>query len=183
MPATKTRDYYKTLGVDRGSDAKAIKAAFKKRARKLHPDVNRESATAEEEFKELNEAFNVLSEPASRKLYDRYGDEWERYRDAGFTGDEPAGSSRSRSADPFFTGGATGGSTFHFETSDDGGFDFMQSILGNRRGRDRYGSAQPSRQRGRDLDLDIEISFADAFHGTSRLLDIQTPETCSTCGG
>ena len=184
MPASRTKDYYKTLGVERGSDAKTIKAAFRKLARKLHPDVNRDSPTAEEQFKDLNEAFNVLSEPASRKLYDRYGEEWERYRDAGFTGDEPAGSSRMGSPDGFYSStGGPRGTTFQFDNDSNGGFEFVQSLFGNRRTADRFGSTRAMRQRGQDLELDIEISLDDAFHGTSRRIDIQTPETCATCDG
>jgi molecular chaperone DnaJ len=179
MPASKTKDYYKTLGVDRKADSKSIKAAFRKAARKLHPDVNPDNPAAEDQFKELNEAFNVLSEPASRKLYDRYGEEWERYRDAGFTGDEPAG----RGPDGFFST-TGGGSSFQYNlNSNEGGFDFMQSMFGSRRGSNRFTSSRTLKQKGQDLDVGIELSFDDAFNGTSRRLDIQTPETCSTCGG
>jgi DnaJ-class molecular chaperone len=124
----------------------------------------------------------VLSEPASRKLYDRYGDEWERYRDAGFTGDETAGSAR-RGADPFFaSSNGAGSSSFRFESSD-GGFNFsdFESLLGNRRG--RHSSTRPTRLKGQDLDLELEVTFDDAVHGTSRRLDIQHPETCTTCDG
>src|SRR5215217_1251742 len=90
MAVSQAKDYYKTLGIERTADAKAIRSAFRKLARKHHPDINPGDKAAEERFKEINEAFNVLSEPATRKLYDRYGADWDRYRDAGFTGDESA---------------------------------------------------------------------------------------------
>jgi DnaJ-class molecular chaperone len=129
----------------------------------------------------------VLSEPSSRKLYDRYGTDWERYRDAGFKGDEPAGSSagpRATDFDSFFSTGDAGRQTFHFETSSTAGGmpDFMSSLFGDRRG-GRQSQRRPSRTRGEDLDVAVEVSFDEAFRGTTRRIDIQSPETCSTCGG
>ena len=191
MPATTTKpkDYYAILGVDRKADAKAIKAAFRKLARKHHPDVNPGDAVAEERFKDLNEAFNVLSEAPSRKLYDRYGIDWERYRDAGFTGDEPAGTPRGQAGfDGFFTSGAPSGrsSTYTFETDGDtGGFsEFVQSMFGGRRGTtDRFGGRQERKRRGDDLEVAVDVSFDEAFGGTTRRIEIQTPETCATCNG
>jgi molecular chaperone DnaJ len=144
--------------------------------------LNRDNPGAEEQFKELNEAFNVLSDPASRKLYDRYGEEWQHYRDAGFTGNEPAGSPRGRASDAFFTSDG-GGTSFRFENADEGGFDFLHSIFGNRRASERFSSTRTLRQKGQDLDVSIEIPFDDAFHGTARRLDIQSPETCPACAG
>lgn len=94
MASVKFRDYYKTLGVDRSADERAIRTAYRTLARKYHPDVNPGDKSAEEKFKEINEAYEVLSDSAKRKMYDRYGDEWQRYRDAGFTGDEPTGGAR-----------------------------------------------------------------------------------------
>jgi DnaJ-class molecular chaperone len=189
MPASQTKDYYKILGVDRTADQKAIKAAFRKLARKYHPDVNKGDHSAEERFKELNEAFNVVSEPASRKLYDRYGADWERYREAGFTGDEPAGSTNGRGAagfDSFFgTDGGRGRSTYRFDTSDIGGGspDFMQSLFGDLRGGSRRTARGSIRSRGEDLEVAVDVTFDEAFNGTTRRIDIQTPETCATCGG
>jgi molecular chaperone DnaJ len=191
MPSTQTKpkDYYAILGVDRKSDEKAIKAALRKLARKFHPDVNPGDAAAEERFKQVNEAFNVLSEGPSRKLYDRYGADWERYREAGFTGDEPAGPVGGTAGfDGFFAPGSQSGrtSTFTYETDGDvGGLsDFMQSVFsGRRRPAGRFTAGQERRRRGDDLDVSVEVSFDEAFKGTSRRIDIQTPEVCPTCGG
>jgi molecular chaperone DnaJ len=188
MPVSQVKDYYKTLGVERGADQKAIKSAFRKLARKYHPDVNPNDTAAENRFKELNEAFNVLSEPASRKLYNRYGADWERYRDAGFTGDEPASSGATRSGSyDSYNGGSSGRgrSTFHFESPNAGGGtpDFMDSLFGDLRGSFRQSQRRPARSQGEDVDVAIEVSLDEAFRGTTRRIDIQSPETCSTCDG
>lgn len=184
-----TKDYYATLGVSRGADNKQIKAAFRKLARKHHPDMNKGDVAAEERFKEVNEANDVLSDPASRKLYDRYGADWQRYREAGFTGDEPAGSTRTEFGG--FPGASSqsrnGTSTTYTFTSDaDGtGFSDLFGDLFGGRITDRFGSARRAhRSKGEDIEVGIEVSFDEAFIGTSRRLDVQTPEgTCPTCGG
>jgi DnaJ-class molecular chaperone len=187
MPVSQQKDYYKILGVDRKADDKAIKSAFRKLARKHHPDVNKGDAAAEERFKDLNEAHDVLSEPASRKLYDRYGADWERYRDAGFTGDEPAGTSRAgygNLEDLFTRPGNAGSTTFHFETGEHGGLgDLFGSMFSGRRGSERFTSRRPTRHKGQDLEVPVEVSFNEAFQGTSRRIEVQTPEPCATCEG
>lgn len=185
---TKQKDYYAILGIDRGADDKAIKSAFRKLARTYHPDVNPNNSSAEERFKDVNEAFNVLSEAPSRKLYDRYGADWERYRDAGFTGDEPAGTGGAGNFDSFFTNGNASGraTTFTFETDGDAGGlgDFMHSVFGNRRGAsDRFSSRRDRRRRGDDLEVSVEVTFDEAFKGTTRRIEVQTPVACPTCGG
>src|SRR5437763_1026555 len=77
------KDYYKILGVDRNADADAIKKAFRKLARQYHPDVNKGDKKAEERFKEINEANDVLSDPEKRKLYDQLGSNYQQYRQNG----------------------------------------------------------------------------------------------------
>jgi len=74
--ATKIKDYYDVLGVKRGASDKEIKQAYRKLARKFHPDLNPGDKVAEEKFKELQEAYDVLSDPENRKLYDQYGENW-----------------------------------------------------------------------------------------------------------
>lgn len=182
MATTPAKDYYKILGLNRDVDQKAVKAAFRKIARKNHPDINPNDNKAEERFKEANEANEVLSNPASRKLYDRYGDDWTRYREAGFTGDEPRGASSS----PFRPGAASsrpseqrGPSTFRMETDggEDGLGDFMQSMFGRR------GPARTVKHRGENLTVSVEISFEESFAGATRRITVKTPETCGTCHG
>src|SRR5438093_1543828 len=106
MPTVQFRDYYKTLGVDHNADEKSIRAAYRKLARKHHPDVNRGDKASEDKFKEVNEAYEVLSDPEKRKMYDRYGGDFQRFREAGPTGNGPFTSAGGRPSDfgQWFTG-------------------------------------------------------------------------------
>ncbi len=99
MPAVQFKDYYKTLGLARTAAESEIRTAYRKLARQYHPDLNPNDKSSEDRFKEINEAYEVLSDAGKRKMYDRYGDEWQRYRDAGYTGDEPR-QARSATASP-----------------------------------------------------------------------------------
>lgn len=189
MPKLEFKDYYEALGVDRSAEEAALKAAFRKAARKYHPDVNPGDAQAEERFKEVNEAYEVLSDADKRKLYDRYGDEWQRYKDAGYTGDEPAGGQRRASSDDFgswFTGNS-GGYTRTDSGSSSDHSDFFETLFGSfgggRRGPDTYTRATPRPRRGQDIDAEVEVTFDEAFRGTARRFDIQAEEVCPTCGG
>lgn len=89
MPSVQFKDYYKTLGLERSAAEGDIRTAYRKLARQYHPDLNPNDKGAEDRFKDINEAYEVLSDTGKRKMYDRYGEEWQRYRDAGYTGDEP----------------------------------------------------------------------------------------------
>ena len=115
------KDYYQILGVPKNADAKAIKSAYRKLARKYHPDQNPGNKAAAERFKEINEANEVLSDPAKRQRYDTLGPDWARYADAG------AGGFGSQ------PGGPGGGYRVHVDQSGDlGGFsDFFRTIFGD----------------------------------------------------
>ncbi len=171
------KDYYATLGVQKGATEKEIKQAFRKLARKFHPDVNPGDKTAEAKFKELNEANEVLSDPEKRRKYDELGSNWRAYEQGGGPGAQGGwhpgaaggpGGSRTMTpdemnamfgeGDPFsdffhtFFGGATGGQ------GDD-----------SRRGRGRTRGARP----GRDVEQELELTLDDAYRGTLRRLAIK----------
>jgi molecular chaperone DnaJ len=194
MAAVQFKDYYKTLGIERNADEKAIQSAFRKLARKHHPDINPGDKGSEDRFKEINEAYEVLSDPEKRKMYDRFGEDWQRYRDAGFTGNEPAGGTRPGGANfddydfaRWFTGQPQGDQSFRVEYGENsGGFsDFFQTLfggLGNRRG-GGFTSPRMSRRRGEDVEVAVEVTFDEAFRGASRRFEFQTHEPCTTCNG
>jgi DnaJ-class molecular chaperone len=187
MASVQFKDYYKTLGVSRSATDKDIRSAYLKLARKYHPDKNRGDTSAEERFKEINEANEVLSDPEKRKMYDRFGEDWQRYRDAGFTGDEPQGRTTTSSTaggpdfGQWFTGQTGGATRTDFgETGGDGFSDFFRTLFGSR----GFGAqTRPMRQRGDDLETTIDVTFDEAFRGTTRRVDVQVQEPCPTCGG
>ena len=187
MPVT-YKDYYQILGVPKTADAKAIKSAYRKLARKYHPDQNPGNKAAAERFKEINEANEVLSDPEKRQRYDTLGPDWERYATAG------AGGFGGQPGGP-----GPGGYRVHVDQSGDlGDFsEFFRTIFGDLGARGRRGSPfegvefedqGPFRtstrgRRGGDLETEVEISLDEAFAGTRRTVEFQELAVCSTCGG
>jgi molecular chaperone DnaJ len=168
------KDYYTVLGINRDATDKDIKAAYRKLARKYHPDVNPGNKAAEEKFKEINQAYEVISDAEKRKKYDQFGEGWEhagQFSQSGQPGRQNYGTASDFGS--FNFGGQGGGATF-------GGAEGMDSIFeqmftGTRR------RAQP--RRGQDIEHALDISLEEAFSGTSRLLNLQSEDTCPTCGG
>jgi molecular chaperone DnaJ len=165
------KDYYSILGVKRDATEQEIKAAYRRLARKYHPDVNPGDKTAEAKFKVINEANEVLSDKAKRAKYDQYGDQWQY-------------------ADQFARGGAQQAPTWEFRQGGTQGFQFeeadLDSLFGDLLRGFRPGTSRRGRTR-RTVDVDIEqpveVTLEEAFNGAARLLTLQTEERCPTCGG
>ena len=180
--AAKTKDYYEVLGIKRDASQDQIKQAYRKLARKFHPDLNPGDKNAEEQFKGLQEAYDVLSDPENRKLYDQYGDNWRAVKSG--AGAPPPGwegaQRSSRGARP----GAGGFDFGDFDFSDfrsaggAGGFDIFEEMFGGSgRGRGRRSG------RGRDVEAELELSIEEAHRGVRRTIQMEVAETCPTCGG
>jgi DnaJ-class molecular chaperone len=159
--ATAFKDYYQTLGVPRDADQKQVKSAFRRLARKHHPDVNPQDPGATERFREINEAYEVLSDPEKRRRYDELGPRWREEPRA--QGDVEYRTATAEDFDDLF-GGA------------DPFSDFFHDMFGRsaRGGRGRTASPRP--RRGEDVDGDTEISLEEAYSGTARTVELSTPE-------
>lgn len=147
------RDYYEILGVEKNASETEIKKAFRKLARQYHPDVNPGDKSAEEKFKEVNEAYEVLNDPEKRARYDQFGHAGTD-PNAGFGG---------------FGGGATGFGGFE---------DIFEAFFSGAGARQPRGP-----QRGSDLRLDIELSFEEAAFGVEKDIDVPSLENCPICQG
>ena len=167
------KDYYRILGLSREAGEKDIKRAFRRLAREHHPDVNPGDPQAEERFKEINEAYEVLSDPEKRRKYDQLGTAW---RDWERTGRQPGDFDWSQ-----WVSSAPGGQRVHvrYGTAEDleglfgGGSpfsDFFSQIFGGMAGAAGGFQGQTRARRGQDLQQDVEISFEEAYRGTTRLL-------------
>jgi curved DNA-binding protein len=160
------KDYYQTLGVSRDASADDIRKAFRKLARAYHPDVAKDKKVAEEKFKEINEAYEVLSDPAKRKKYDTLGANWNRAQPPPGTGGRGF---RSPNGEEFeFHFGGTGFSDFFeqfFGGRGESGFGFEQFTQGQRAG------AGP--MRGTDIEGDIMVTLDEAVQGSVRTISFQ----------
>ena len=165
------RDYYQTLGVGRNASVDDIRKAYRKLARKYHPDINPGDKPAEEKFKEISAAYEVLSDADKRKLYDEFG---EQGLSAGF---DPQ---KARAYQQWQQQSEQTGGTFRFEHGDSGdffGFNF-EDLFGGRRAGKRNAPT-----RGEDLEARMDIDFLDAVRGFQTGLTLQRPVTCDRCGG
>jgi molecular chaperone DnaJ len=185
------QDYYKTLGVDRKASDAEIKSAYRKLARKFHPDVNPNNKEAEAKFKQINEAYQVISDPEKRKKYDELGADWEH----GVSQEEMMRRyARQQSAAGAGMGGGAGAD---FGADDFSDF-FSQFFGGSGRGgfarggaRTRGGASRgfsgfefdTEPARAPDLRAEVGITLADAVKGAKRRLDLVAEDECVTCGG
>ena len=170
--AAQFRDYYETLGISKGSSADDIKSAFRKLARKHHPDLAKEKKTAEEKFKEINEAYEVLSDSEKRKKYDEYGANWQ-HAGNGFGGAPGGGGGGGYGGFPGGTGGQGDASDFHFGGT--GYSDFFEQFFGTRRGRGYGGGVEfeETPQRGRDVEADILVTLDEVLNGATRQISFR----------
>jgi curved DNA-binding protein len=179
------RDYYKTLGVERGASQAEIKSAYRKLARKHHPDVNPNNKDAETRFKLINEAYQVLSDAAKRKKYDELGADWER----GTTEEEMrrryGGSGAAPGSGGYGPGEAGGGFSDFFEQFFGGlGGGFSSRGAGGRvpRGFAGYDVTEEP-PRGRDIDAAVEVPLRDAVRGAKMRIALNAEDGCTNCGG
>ncbi len=163
------KDYYDILGVKRNASEKEIKQAYRRLARKYHPDVNPSDKSGETKFKQINEAYEVLSDKGSRKKYEQFGDQWQY-------ADQFAQAGRQQTPSWNF-GERHGATSFSFSEDDFGSL--FDELLGGTRTYTRQ--AQP--RRGRNIESPLEVTLEEAYHGTSRTLSLQAEEPCSTCQG
>lgn len=167
--STAKRDYYAVLGVPRTASEKEIRAAYRKLARKHHPDVNPGDAASEAKFKEIGEAYAVLSDAEKRKKYDRWGHDWEKIEQAQAAGVNFGGGGRGRSRVTGWPGG--GGAGGNFATEDIG--ELFEQLFGTNVG----GRVRSAPRRGSDIEQVVEITLEEAFAGTQRVLQQLDPST------
>jgi len=162
--ATNYKDYYKILGVDRNASEKDIKSAYRKLARKYHPDVNPGDKAAEEKFKEVSEAYEVLVDKDKRKKYDQFGQYWEQ---AGPSG--PGGPGAGYPGGDFtFDFGGFDQTGQRVDFGGEGGFDLFEMLFGDKRGAAQTRRRQAPPAKGRNIESEMEISLEDAFTGTKK---------------
>ncbi|MES2462431.1 MAG: J domain-containing protein [Armatimonadota bacterium] len=177
------KDYYQLLGVDKNASEKEIKSAYRKLARKYHPDVNSNDKAAEGKFKDISEAYEVLSDSEKREKYNRFGDQWKAY--------SQAGSAPGGQGFPGGFGGFPGGSRGGYGGQNSGDpdlSDLFASLFGDaafggpgggRRGGSPFGGGSGFRsappRKGEDAEAPITITLDEAFHGGTRALTLQTP--------
>src|SRR5208283_3090561 len=174
--AVQYKDYYETLGVPRAAKDDEIKKSFRKLAREFHPDVAKDKRRAEEKFKGINEAYEVLSDPAKRKKYDELGADWKSGAEF-----RPPPGYEGFSGGQSFRGRGQGGEEFEFRFGGTGFSDFFEQIFGSRMRGGGFGR-QPGFQqeeefaeRGRDIEGDIMVTLEEAMRGSIRSVSVRRP--------
>ena len=168
--AVQFRDYYETLGVSKTATVDEIRSAFRKLARKYHPDVAKDKKAAEEKFKQINEAYEVLSDPEKRQKYDQLGANWNQ--PGGFQSPPQWGPQRGGSNQ----WGGDGGGGVEFEFGGTGFSDFFEAFFGGGRGRSAFGGfggREATAERGADVEADILVTLEEALHGSTRTVSLR----------
>jgi molecular chaperone DnaJ len=166
------KSYYDILGVKKDATDKDIKQAYRRLARQFHPDVNPGDKSAEAKFKEMNAAYEVLSDGEKRQKYDKYGDKWQYADQLDQAAREQAQYRQYNTGD---------GTNYHFG-GDIGGMDSLfEELFGGQRS--RGGSRRSRSVRGQDLESSVEVTLEEAFSGTSRMIDLRGEQPCAACKG
>src|SRR5215212_6627428 len=176
------QDYYEILGIKRDAKPDEIKKAYRRLARKYHPDVNPGDKAAEERFKLMSEAHDVLSDPKKRAVYDRFGQYSENLADAAARGTGPSAGGRTNAGFDFSGFDWGGAST---STSGGGGSSFRDIFA------DLFGGAatqekeppRPQPQRGADIEMPLSLTFEEAIKGLTTNITVNRSEQCSRCNG
>jgi len=180
MPAASKQDYYETLGVSRSAKEDELRKTYRKLARKYHPDLNPGDKSAEERFKKVQEAYDILSDPKKRQVYDQYGFYSDNIPPGGPGGGPGAGAEQP--------GMGFGGFDFSDYVDNHGGAqpggggnfrDIFSQFFGNKRG--EQAGAGP--EKGTDLEYGLDIDFWQSIRGTQVRLNVARQETCETCNG
>lgn len=172
------KDYYQILGVKKDAKADEIKKAYRRLARKFHPDVNPSDKAAEDKFKEIQEAYDVLSDEKKRKVFDRFGyyaDNLDVSSPFGAAGGAGSGGTGNFdfSGFNFETGGSGGGSSFR---------DIFSDLFGGRTQREPE-PPRPLPKKGRDIEMPLALSFEESFNGLTMNITVNRSEQCSRCQG
>jgi DnaJ-class molecular chaperone len=179
--AVQYKDYYESLGVSRTASDAEIKKAFRKLAREYHPDVAKDKRKAEEKFKEINEAYEVLGTPENRKKYDQLGANWKagaEFRPPPGWGPFAGGRTHQR--------GGSGGAEYEFHFGGTGFSDFFEQLFGSRRSGFGGGTAfagEDFAERGRDIEGDIMVTLEEAMRGSLRSVNVRRSVLCDHCSG
>jgi len=186
MATTTKQDFYELLGVARKATTKEIRASFRKLARKYHPDLNPGDKSAEEKFKQLQEAYDVLSDTKKRQMYDQVGFYSDNYQPGGPPpGQDSGGDGPNVNFDfgGFDFGGGSGSPGAAGGVGGSGGASFRDLFSQFFRGGGRGGDLEVEQEPGGDLEYQIEIDFWDAVRGAVKKLQITRMEACDTCHG
>src|SRR5436305_2141609 len=176
-------DFYKVLGVKRDAKPDEIKKAYRRLARKFHPDVNPGDKSAEERFKQITEAHDVLSDPKKRKVYDRFGQYSDNLADAAARGATP-GAGAGRATPGFDFEGFDWGTTSTASSSGGSSFrDIFADLFGGSSSRQEREPPRPQPVRGADIEMPLALSFEEAIKCMMTNITVNRSEQCSRCHG